>query len=240
MQHTDRPVLRFFYNFRAYLRSSLPMALRGRGSALNSTAVIRWYSGRVRFSPVRKARTSACFSSAQQISAPIFFAHLLDHALLHLRAGVELFFQLLGADVLAAVQNDEVLLAAGHIVVAFLVHAGQVAGVEPAVFVDDLGGGFGVLIVAQHHTAAPDADLAGLIQLVLAVAVRLAQRPDMGLCLGVVHQTIAAGLGHAVALGDVHAVFHQTQQQLAVEHGRAAAGVPQAVQLIGAPRLTSL
>ena len=41
MQHTDRPVLRFFYNFRAYLRSSLPMALRGRGSALNSTAVIR-------------------------------------------------------------------------------------------------------------------------------------------------------------------------------------------------------
>ena len=111
---------------------------------------------------------------------------------------------------------------------------------EPAVFVDDLGGGFGILIVAQHHTAAPDADLAGLIQLVLAVAVRLAQRPDMGLCLGVVHQTIAAGLGHAVALGDVHAVFHQTQQHLAVEHGRAAAGVPQAVQLIGAAALDIL
>ena len=71
MQHTDRPVLRFFYNFRAYLRSSLPMALRGRGSVLNSTAVIRWYSGRVRFSPVIKARTSACYSSAQQIRAPI-------------------------------------------------------------------------------------------------------------------------------------------------------------------------
>ena len=62
MQHTDRPVLRFFYNFRAYLRSSLPMALRGRGSVLNSTAVIRWYSGRIRFNPVIKARTSACFS----------------------------------------------------------------------------------------------------------------------------------------------------------------------------------
>ena len=59
MQHTDRPVLRFFYNFRAYLRSSLPMALRGRGWAENSTALMRLYRGRVRFTLVTKSRTAS-------------------------------------------------------------------------------------------------------------------------------------------------------------------------------------
>ena len=65
MQHAGRPVLRFFYNFRAYLRSSLPRALRGSGSAVNSTALIRLYSGRVRLHSVIKSFTSACRSSAQ-------------------------------------------------------------------------------------------------------------------------------------------------------------------------------
>ena len=54
----------------------MPATLRGSGPALNSTALIRLYRGRVRFSSVTYACTAACFSSVlppspHQTSAPI-------------------------------------------------------------------------------------------------------------------------------------------------------------------------
>ena len=66
-------------------------------------------------------------------------AHFFYNTFLHGFALAHDAFQLFGADVLAAVQNDEVLLAAGQEIVAVLVLAGQIASVEPAVRVNDLG-----------------------------------------------------------------------------------------------------
>ena len=76
-------------------------------------------------------------------------AHFFYNTFLHGFALAHDAFQLFGADVLAAVQNDEVLLAAGQEIVAVLVLAGQIASVEPAVRVNDLGGGLRVLVVAR-------------------------------------------------------------------------------------------
>lgn len=100
-----------------------------------------------------------------------FLALLLHDALGDGRAEGQLLFQLFGADVLAAGEDDKVLLAAGDVIEAFLIHPGQVAGVEPAVGVDDLFRGLGVLVVAQHHAVALDADLAGLAALVLILII---------------------------------------------------------------------
>src|SRR5699024_2579218 len=78
-----------------------------------------------------------------------FAVLFLDQALLDIGAGADQGFQLLGADVLAAGQNNQVLLAAGDVVIALLVLPDQVAGVEPAIN-QDLGGQLGLLVVAQH------------------------------------------------------------------------------------------
>ena len=67
------------------------MALRGRGSALNSTAVIRWYSGRGTVQPGEESPDLCLLFLGTADQRADLFAHLLDHALLHLRAGVELF-----------------------------------------------------------------------------------------------------------------------------------------------------
>lgn len=54
--------------------------------------------------------------------------HLLNQAV-----GAELVLQLLGGDVLAVFGDDEILLAAGEVDKALLVHVAQVAGLQPAV-----------------------------------------------------------------------------------------------------------
>ena len=66
---------------------------------------------------------------------------------------------LLGRDVLAAA-DDEILESAGDVVVAILVHAANVTGMEPAVFVDALRGLLGHLVVALHVVVAAAADFA--------------------------------------------------------------------------------
>ena len=59
------------------------MALRGSGSAVHSTALMRLYSGRVRFSSVTKARTVCSLSGSQQMTAPIFLPiSLTTHSLM--------------------------------------------------------------------------------------------------------------------------------------------------------------
>ena len=94
-------------------------------------------------------------------------------ALLYGRTLCQQALQLLGAHILAAVQDDHVLFASGEEVIAILVHPGQVAGMEPALGVHHLSGALRVLIVAQHHIAAPHTQLA-VVQLDLAVTVVLA------------------------------------------------------------------
>src|SRR5262245_60201030 len=58
--------------------------------------------------------------------------------------------------------NDELLTAPDNAEVAVRAAAGEVARVEPAVAVDDAGGGFRVLVVAGHHAMAADTKLSRL------------------------------------------------------------------------------
>ena len=113
---------------------------------------------------------------------------------------------------------------------------------EPAVGVDDLCRSLGVLVVTQHDAAAPDADLAGLVQLIFHIVVGLmvvglAHGAHVVGRLGEVQDAVAEGLGHAVALVDDEAVLDQLQKHLGVEGSRRAAQVPQAVQTADAAAL---
>ena len=108
---------------------------------------------------------------------------------------------------------------------------------EPAVGIHHLRGGRGVLIVAQHDAAAPDAELAVLGDLILAVVVGLAGRADVLFVLGIIDDAVAAGLGHAIHLGDHHALPGQLSQHLAIKHGGRTAGIPQAVETLPAASL---
>ena len=100
---------------------------------------------------------------------------------------------------------------------------------EPALGVDDFGGALGVLVVAQHHIAAAHADLA-VVQLDLAVAVRLADGTDVLCVVGKVDQAAAGGLGAAVELSNEHAVLGQIHQDLRLKHGGHAVQCPQVAQ----------
>ena len=58
-----------------------------------------------------------------------------------------------------AADDEHVLQPVGDGDVPVVVHDADVAGVEPALGVDGLGRGLGVLEVAGHHRVAPDEDL---------------------------------------------------------------------------------
>ncbi len=219
MRH--KPRIRAFDRIRI-LAQQLAHGVAGQRLGANSTALIRLYSGRVRFASVTKSRTSAVCPrhsrSPRRSSCPFPSPRIPSR-----RQACQDAFQLFGADVLAAVQNDQVLLAAGQEVVAVLVLAGQIASVEPAVRVNDLGGGLRDLYSspASHSRPACTARRP-------PACTRSGRRPCPGadvLCvLRVVDEAVAAGLGAAVALGDEHAVFDQIQQHLRVEHGRLPQG----------------
>ena len=142
--------------------------------------------------------------------------HVVD-----VRMGVEELLDLAGIDVLAAA-NDHVLEATGDLVVALVIDGGEVAGVEPAVGVDGVGGGVGHVVVAQHHHAAAGLEFAlfagahfevgvGVDQADLHVGQHLAHGGDAALD-AVVGQGLGddrRGLGEAVGDGDAlgaHAV----------------------------------
>ena len=83
-----------------------------------------------------------------------------DGNVLDLVIGAQEVFDLDGVDVFTA-GDDHVLLAVDQIDEAFLVLTGHIAGEEPVVL-QDLVGGIGILIVAGHDTVALDNQLANV------------------------------------------------------------------------------
>ena len=67
---------------------------------------------------------------------------------------VELVLDQLRGHVLAVAEDDEVLFSAVEVEEAVLVHIAQVAGAEPAVLGEGLGGELRVVDVAHHHGGA--------------------------------------------------------------------------------------
>src|SRR5690606_25131090 len=116
---------------------------------------------------------------------------------------LELALDHLRGDVFAAGRDDQVFFAIGDAKeVAGLL--ADITGVEPAVLVEGLGRGFGVLVVALEHVAAAHADLAVLGDLDLGAGQRPADPTDLEL-VGRRHGRGAGALAHAVDLVDQHA-----------------------------------
>ena len=109
---------------------------------------------------------------------------------------------------------------------------------EPALGVHHLSGALRILIVAQHHIAAPHTQLA-VVQLDLAVAVVLADGADVLGILRKVDEAAAGGLGAAVELGDHHAVVVEVHQGLGVKHRRHTVQSPQIPSLSCLPVIRS-
>src|SRR5574337_62687 len=138
---------------------------------------------------------------------------------LHLRVPVQELLDLARVDVLAAADHH-VLDAADDVDVALGVHRREIAGVQPAVLVDRLGGARLVFPVAVHHAVAAGAELAGHARRDRRAGVRVddldldvrLHGADGGHALverrvGPALATDRAGLGHAVGnrhLGHVH------------------------------------
>ena len=118
----------------------LVLAVRGDILLLYGGAVGRDYEGRRLFAVL-----------------PGGTAHYRD--VLHAGHRAEEVLDLLRADVLAAA-DDEVFEAARDVVVALLVHAADVAGVQPTVLVDALRRLLGHVVVALHVVVAAAADFA--------------------------------------------------------------------------------
>ena len=150
---------------------------------------------------------------------------LVDDDILHAGDGDQLVLDLLGVDVLAVREDDEVLLAAGDVEDVVLVQLAIVAGAEVAVVVEGVLGGSLVLVVAQHDVRASDADLA------LAVLVGVANHDGVDIEHGAdtaPHHAAAAvdgddgrALGDAVAVEGRDADGLEEGEDLGVD-GRAA------------------
>ena len=159
-----------------------------------------------------------------------------DRNVLHAGHRAEEVLDFLGRDVLAA-SDDEILEASGDVVVAVLVHAADVAGVEPAVRVDALRRLLGHLVVAEHVVEATAADfavridgrdLAGLgvddghLDSGKSLAYRLALALD-GLLEVARHGHHGTGLGETVRVRDL-AHEHPLLRLLHAVHGTGGAG----------------
>ena len=123
---------------------------------------------------------------------------------------LQLVFDFVGLHVLAVGEHDDLLAASGEVEASAVVQMAQVAGVQIAVFVDDLGGFFGSVVVALHHVGAFGAHLS---------VHNLAVHRGDGLAHAVGHQVARTGEGdhggrlrHAVA-------FEQFQAQRLQPHG---------------------
>ena len=106
-----------------------------------------------------------------------------------------------GGDVLASGGDDELLLASGDAQVAVLVEGADVAGAEPAVGGEGLGGGRGVVVVGGEDSDTADLDLLVLTDADLVAADGRADGADLVEPVGV-DADRADGLGQAVALQD--------------------------------------
>ena len=144
----------------------------------------------------------------------------------------QLVLQGLRGDVLAAVGDDDLLLAVGDLDPALGVHLAHVAGVEVAFRVEHLAGGGLLLPVAEHDVGALAEDLAVLGQLEEGPAV-----PGLhdGLAdvarahpVQAVEGEDRAGLGEAVALVDGHAHGPEELHDARVQAGPAGDAEAQA------------
>src|SRR5690606_24008253 len=109
---------------------------------------------------------------------------------------------LAGGDVLAAGGNDDVLDPVDDPQVGALDPLADVAGVQPALVVDGLGGRVGAVPVAQEGAGVPGQHLAGLlVQPQLDPGLGLPDGPDPypARVVGRGHRGV---LGHAVGLVD--------------------------------------
>src|SRR6476661_285497 len=127
-------------------------------------------------------------------------------------------------DVLAAGGLEDVLLAVGDVEEAALVDAPDVAGVEPAVLGQHLGGRLGVVVVAAHDAGALDEDLTVLVG---DADLRAGQRPAhravlVRAVLGGVHRRARGRLGQAVALLDEQADRPEPARDVRVERRGSA------------------
>ncbi len=144
----------------------LPLALRGRRSVRTLTMV----------GTLKPARCALRWASRPSTSSSVpgrgdhGQGHLLAEALVgdaehgglvHAGVLVDGGLDLGAVDVLAGAQ-DHVLGPVLDVDEALVVEAAEVAGAQPAVDVDDLGGGLGLVPVAADQVRAPEPDLADL------------------------------------------------------------------------------
>ena len=89
------------------------------------------------------------------------FVMLQDNQRLRdVRHVIQFAFYLFGINVLSAGSEKHILAAPAYGNVAVGIHCGEVACVQPAVDIYDLGSGFGILVIAQHKVASPADDFA--------------------------------------------------------------------------------
>src|SRR5439155_25995343 len=104
-------------------------------------------------------------------------------------------------DVLSARGLDEVLLAIGDLQVAFGIDLPDVPRVQPAVGVDRLARGIGLVVIAPHDVRPPGQDLAVRGDLDLYAGDAFPHRPEHGAVGGVEGQH-RGRLGEAVPFDD--------------------------------------
>ena len=104
----------------------------------------------------------ASVDEGRRLRAVVLAGHADKLDVLHTLHVADEVLDLLGRDVLAAA-DDDILDASRDVVVAVGIHVPDVAGVQPAVGVDALGGLLGQLVVDLHRDEAAAADLAGLL-----------------------------------------------------------------------------
>jgi hypothetical protein len=107
----------------------------------------------------------------------------------------------LGSDVFAAAADEDVLLAVGDDEVPAGAPAPDVAGVEPALGIERLGGGIGIAPVALHDVGTARQDLPILRYADLHVVQRLAHGAQLDI-VEAVDGEHWSGFGQAVALED--------------------------------------
>ena len=89
------------------------------------------------------------------------FVLLYDDAFSYVRQVVQLVFYFFGVDVLPVWTEEHILVASFDGDIAFGIHQGKVAGVQPTVFVHNFGGSLFILVVAQHDVGTAADNLAG-------------------------------------------------------------------------------
>ena len=150
-----------------------------------------------------------------------------DHHALRDPAGLlDVVLEVGRRDVLAAGGDDDVLLAPGDVEEAVLVHAPEVAGVEPSVD-EGLARRVGVLVVAAEDVVAAKEDLAVLGDLHLNALESLADRSE-AVALTRVDDRRGRGLGHAVSLEDRDAAGVEELEDLGRDRCSAGYALPDA------------